>query len=79
MPIAGLVITLGDDAGLAEQAVARLRCEPLLTLGPQAGTRLPAVSEATDDEHARLIHGRIERLAGVSHVDVVFVSVEAGN
>lgn len=78
MPIAGLVITLGNDARLAGDAIMHLRCEPTLTLGTQAGLRLPAVCEATDDDHARSIHSRIERMVGVSHVDVVFVSVEAG-
>jgi len=78
MPIAGLVITLGNDARLAEEAMAHLRCDASLTLGVQAERRIPAVCEAADDDQARLIHSRIERLAGVSHVDVVFVSVEAG-
>lgn len=74
MPTSGLVLTLSDDAALAEQAVASLRARPEFTPGERNDRWLPVALEAADDAESRAAHDWLNRLPGVDFVDVVYVN-----
>ncbi len=76
MIISGLLLTLRDDARLAESVEAALRARPEFTVAPRAQRWLPAVAEAPTAQASRDLHDWLCALPGVAFVDVVQVNFE---
>jgi hypothetical protein len=73
MLVSALVLTLeADDPGQAG-LLAHLSSDPRLELGALAGHRLPVVAEVPDAEGGEELVEELQRLPGVSFVDVVMV------
>lgn len=76
MWISSFVVTLPEDADLAEEVCRAIDAVPVFETGAVADRRLPVVLEAPDGASARDWHGWVESLEGVLKVDVAFVSFE---
>ena len=75
-PIAGLTLTLDDDAVLAAEAIECLRAHAGIEVGERKNRWLPLVIEAGGAREVRDLHRWIEELAGVAYVDVVYVGFD---
>ena len=73
--ISGLVVHLNSPNDAATLAV--LRRDAQLDLGQLSGNRLPVVIEAASPAECHEITDQLNELAGVAHVDVVFVDLES--
>lgn len=70
-PLSSLVVTLSRDAELAATAERAICEHDSISAASREGIYLPILIEHAD---ARPIHGWLESLAGVQHVDVAFVA-----
>ena len=77
MITSGLVLTLSEDAPLAQSAEAALRARPEFTLAERAQRWLPVAIEVADVRASRDLHDWLQALPGVEFVDVVQVNFEA--
>ncbi|RJO70433.1 MAG: hypothetical protein C4523_05305 [Myxococcales bacterium] len=76
MAIVGIAIALDERRAARERALAALRAEPCLTLGPENGGRVAAVLDVPDRE----VRGVVERLCnvpGVRQVDLACAYLES--
>lgn len=73
MPVAGLVITLMEDAADALRAIAAMEGRRELTVGERSGRWVAVALEADDDAGCREVHDWLGALPGVAFVDVVSV------
>ena len=76
MIISGILLTLSDNARLAESVLATLRARPEFTLAKCAQRWLPVVVEVPDVAASRDLHDWLNALPGVDFVDVVQVNFE---
>lgn len=76
MPIAGLVLSLDEDPGLRQSALAALLLEPMVTFGEAQGSALPVVTEASDIAAQEALWARIEGTPGVTAVALVTLDFE---
>jgi len=76
MIISGLLLTLSEDARLADGAEAALRARPEFTLAERSRRWLPVVIEVPDVAASRDLHDWLNALPGVDFVDVVQVNFE---
>lgn len=76
MPVAGLVLSLADDADLRRGALAALLSEPRITLGEPQGATLPIVTEADDIPTQDALWAEIENTPGVTAVALVCLDFE---
>lgn len=77
MHISGLVVTLVDEPALAKAARVELAAAGPFTLGESCGPCQAVVLETTDAHAAHDWHDWASTLAGVVHVEVVFVHWDA--
>ncbi|MFK7959734.1 MAG: hypothetical protein AB8G96_04345 [Phycisphaerales bacterium] len=70
------MLTLASDPALAGPALAAIADQPAFELGERVDDRIAAVLETSDEDHNRDVWRWLNDLAGVHHVDVVFVSLE---
>jgi len=73
MAISGLVVTLAEDAAIAESAAASLGRDARLTVGDRFGRRLAVVAETPDVASDRDMIDELRMMPGVVYVDVTFV------
>ena len=76
MIISGLLLTLSEDARLANSAEAALRARPEFTLAERSRRWLPVVIEVENVRASRDLHDWLNALPGVDFVDVVQVNFE---
>jgi hypothetical protein len=76
MPISGLVVTLAELEVRRAAALTALADHPLITIGPQAGSRLPIVVETANEDIDRDIWEWLQSLPGVEQVDVAMIHFE---
>jgi hypothetical protein len=76
MIISGLLLTLSEDARLAEGALSTLRARPEFTLAERSQRWLPVVVEVENVRASRDLHDWLNSLPGVDFVDVVQVNFE---
>lgn len=79
MMISGLVVTLAEDPRRRAEALAALGGDGRLTLGEEAGRKLPVVVETGTAQESEELVESLLGTAGVDFVDVVYVDFsEAG-
>lgn len=76
MIISGLLLTLSEDARLADSAAAALRARPEFTLGERSRRWLPVVIEVENVRASRDLHDWLSDQPGVDFVDVVQVNFQ---
>jgi len=76
MIISGLLLTLSEDAQLADRVEAALRSRPEFTLAERSQRWLPVVIEVENVRASRDLHDWLNALPGVEFVDVVQVNFE---
>ena len=76
MIISGLLLTLSEDAPLADRAEAALRARPEFTLAERSQRWLPVAIEVENVRASRDLHDWLNTLPGVEFVDVVQVNFE---
>lgn len=76
MIISGLLLTLSEEAPLADRAEAALRTRPEFTLAERSQRWLPVVVEVENVRAGRDLHDWLNALPGVEFVDVVQVNFE---
>ncbi len=73
MPVAGLVLTLCDDAALRDAAVEALTADTRVSTGEmQHGARLPVVTDTASITEEQDLWNEIARTPGVLLVDLAF-------
>ena len=76
MPVNGLLLTLSSDPVLAEEARRHIATRSEAELAPCQDRWQPLAVETTDVKAAHDFHEWLESLAGVEHVDVIYVGFE---
>jgi hypothetical protein len=76
MAISGLVVTLIEDASIADQAIRRLSADSRLSLGDRAGWRVPLVAETPSAASDAQLWAELLATPGIKSVDVTFVSID---
>ncbi|MFG0317173.1 MAG: molybdopterin-dependent oxidoreductase [Planctomycetota bacterium JB042] len=77
MPVSGILIRWSGDGRDREDALRRLGNDPRVDVGPGTRSRSAAEITAETSRELRDLHRTIERLPGVSFVDVVFADTGA--
>lgn len=75
MPVNGLLLTLNEDATLANDALLLIAGRDDIELGDRTGKWQPIVVESEGTRESHEVHEWLEALEGVYMVDVVFSSV----
>jgi len=78
MPITGLILTLSEDAALAETALWVLARRPELELGERVGCRIPASADTPSMKEDKDLQEWLTEVPGVRFVDVVWAWIEDG-
>lgn len=76
MAVSGLIVTLVEDAVIAQQAVATLSCDPRLVLGERSDRRVPLVAQTPSPGDDRELWDALRAMPGVENVDVAFVGFD---
>lgn len=79
MPVVGLVLTLSEDPGLAEQVLGWLARDGRFTAGARFGRRLPVVMDTPDREADEDAWRDLAGVPGVTSADVIFAGVADEN
>ena len=74
MPISSLVITYADE-NEGSRATELLTRDPRIELGQRVGLRQAAVVETATHDEDKGLWDWMNQLPGVTHIDVVFVSL----
>ncbi|WP_432799520.1 hypothetical protein [Poriferisphaera sp. WC338] len=73
MPVSGLNLTISDDPKVAVNLKEAIACDDAFTLGLHQGVHLAVVLETEDKFQDKAKHQWLSSLAGLAHIDVVFI------
>lgn len=76
MPVSGLVVSLSSQPSLREAAVAALRGESCIELGPMEAGKMAIVVDTSSSEEDKRLWDWLNSLPGVVFVDVALVGFE---
>ena len=76
MPMSGLLITLAEDPVARQNGLAELESNKSFEVGMAHGERLAAVLDTPTAKANKAAWQWLNTLSGISHVDVVFVSLD---
>lgn len=79
MPVSGLVVSLRDEPQLRAEALAAIRREARITIGPFEANRLAIVVDTASSDEDRQLWDWLGSQSGVSYVEVAFVGFEQSN
>ena len=79
MPVVGLVVTLSEDASLANEALRWLETDPRFTIGARAARRLPVVLDTPDRAADERAWRDLAAVLGVVSADVIFAGLAEDN